>query len=80
MVPQRWIASAALMLTLSASLNADMLFLRDGTRVQGELIAVRNGIIEFPRPDDPTIVRKFTREMTANPPKSVGLKEKGLLS
>ena len=47
MVPQRWIAGAALMLTLSASLQADTLILRDGTRVQGELIAVRNGIIEF---------------------------------
>lgn len=47
MVPQRWIASAALVLTLSASLQADTLFLRDGTRVQGELIAVRNGVIEF---------------------------------
>lgn len=41
---------------------------------------VRDGIIEFPRPDDPTITRKFIREMTANPPKSVGLEEKGLLS
>lgn len=47
MVPQRWIAGVALMLTLSASLKADTLILRDGTRVQGELIAVRNGIIEF---------------------------------
>ena len=35
------------MLTLSASLQADTLVLRDGTRVRGELIAVRNGIIEF---------------------------------
>lgn len=47
MVPQRWIAGAALMLTLSATLQADTLILRDGTRVRGELIAVRNGIIEF---------------------------------
>lgn len=47
MVPQRWIAGAAFMLTVSASLQADTLYLRDGTRVQGELIAVRNGIIEF---------------------------------
>jgi hypothetical protein len=47
MVPQRWIAGVALMLTLSATLKADTLILRDGTRVQGELIAVRNGIIEF---------------------------------
>ncbi len=41
---------------------------------------VRNGIIEFPRPDDPKIIRRFIREMTANPPKSVGLKEKDLVS
>lgn len=41
---------------------------------------VRNGIIDFPRPDDPTISRKFIRDMTANPPRSVGLKEKGLLA
>ncbi len=42
-------------------------------------VIVRNGIVEFPRPDDPVIVRKFIREMTPNPPKSVGLQEKGLL-
>jgi len=47
MFRQRWIAGAALMLTLSASLQADTLILRDGSRVQGELIAVRNGVIEF---------------------------------
>ena len=47
MVPQRWIAGVALMLTLSVGLQADTLILRNGTRVQGELIAVRNGIIEF---------------------------------
>ena len=47
MVPQRWIAGVSLMLTLSVGLQADTLILRNGTRVQGELIAVRNGIIEF---------------------------------
>ncbi len=47
MFPQRWIAGVALMLTLSAGLQADTLILRNGSRVQGELIAVRNGIIEF---------------------------------
>ena len=47
MVPQRLIAGVAVMLTLSAALQADTLILRDGTRVQGELIAVRNGTIEF---------------------------------
>ncbi|MBB5353686.1 CRISPR-associated protein Cas5d [Haloferula luteola] len=33
------------------------------------------GIIEFPRPDDPSLIRRFVREMTSNPPKSVGLDE-----
>lgn len=33
------------------------------------------GIIEFPRPDDPSLIRRFVREMTANPPKSIGLNE-----
>lgn len=47
MGPQRWIAGVALMMMLSATLQADTLILRDGTRVQGELIAVRNGVIEF---------------------------------
>ena len=47
MVPQRWIANLALMLLLSVSLHADTLILRDGSRVQGELISVRNGTIEF---------------------------------
>lgn len=41
---------------------------------------VRNGVVEFPRPDDSKITRKFIREMIPNPPTSVGLKEKGLLS
>ena len=47
MVPQRWIARVALIVALPVSLQADTLILRDGTRVQGELIAVRNGTIEF---------------------------------
>ena len=47
MVSQRWVAGVALMLALTAGLQADTLILRDGSRVQGELIAVRNGIIEF---------------------------------
>lgn len=41
---------------------------------------VKDGIIEFPRPDDASITRKFVREMIPNPPKSVGLTEEGLLS
>ena len=47
MVPQRWIARVALIVSLPVSLQADTLILRDGSRVQGELIAVRNGTIEF---------------------------------
>ena len=47
MVPQRWIAPLALFLALPGSLQADTLVLRNGSRVQGELIAVRNGTIEF---------------------------------
>ncbi|HYE85422.1 MAG TPA: LecA/PA-IL family lectin [Vicinamibacterales bacterium] len=45
--PRRWIASFALALALPVALQADTLYLRDGSRVQGELIAVRNGQIEF---------------------------------
>ena len=47
MSPQRWFTGVAFTFVLSASLQADTLFLRDGSRVQGELIAVRNGTIEF---------------------------------
>ena len=47
MYPQRWIARSAMLLVLSASLQADTLILRDGSRVQGELISFRNGTIEF---------------------------------
>jgi len=37
------------------------------------------GIIRFPRPDAPGLVRRSIRKMTANPPQTVGLEEKGLL-
>jgi hypothetical protein len=47
MVPRRWIAHVALVLALPVALQADTLFLRDGSRIQGELIAIRNGQIEF---------------------------------
>ena len=47
MVPLRWIAPMALMLALPASLHADVLYLRDGSRVTGEVIGMRNGTIEF---------------------------------
>ncbi len=38
---------------------------------------MKNGVIEFNRPEDCTI-RKYVREMKSNPPKSVGLIEEGL--
>jgi hypothetical protein len=47
MDPRRWIARFAILLALPVSLQADTLYLRDGTRIQGELIAIRNGQIEF---------------------------------
>jgi hypothetical protein len=37
----------AFTLVIGVSLQADTLYLRDGSRVQGELVAVRNGTIEF---------------------------------
>lgn len=43
----RWIVTAALALTLPITLAADTLYLRNGTRVQGELVAVRGNTIEF---------------------------------
>ncbi len=47
MNPRRWTALMAIVLALPVSLAADTLYLRDGTRVTGELIAIRNGQIEF---------------------------------
>jgi PA-IL-like protein len=47
MVSQRWIARLAVLLMLPVSLQADTLYLRNGTRVQGELLGIRNGQIEF---------------------------------
>ncbi len=47
MVPRVWIARLALVVALPAALQADTLILRDGSRVQGELIGIRNGQIEF---------------------------------
>lgn len=37
----------ALAVILPASLAADTLVLRDGSRIQGELLSMRNGVIEF---------------------------------
>ena len=47
MYPQRLFAGVAVVLALTAGVRADTLYLRDGTRVQGELISVRNGTVEF---------------------------------
>ena len=44
---RRWVAPFAVLLALPVSLLADTLYLRDGTRIQGDLIAIRNGQIEF---------------------------------
>jgi hypothetical protein len=43
----RWMATAALVLGLPLTLAADTLYLRNGTRVQGDLVAVRGSTIEF---------------------------------
>ncbi len=47
LVSQRWIARFAILLALPVSLRADTLYLRNGQRVEGELVAVRNGTVEF---------------------------------
>ena len=47
MNPRRWIAHVAIVLALPISLSADTLHLRNGQRIEGELIGVRNGQIEF---------------------------------
>jgi hypothetical protein len=43
----RIVFAAALAFALPIGLLADTLVLRDGTRVRGELIAIRNGTVEF---------------------------------
>ena len=47
MIPLRWIAGLTIALTLPVSVIADTLYLRNGQRVEGELIGMRNGQIEF---------------------------------
>ncbi len=44
---RRVMLTAVLILVGAGLLGADTLYLRNGDRIQGELIAVRNGIIEF---------------------------------
>ena len=43
----RLILVAVLMAALSTTVVADTLVLRNGTRIEGQLVAVRNGVIEF---------------------------------
>ena len=47
MNPRRWTALMAMVLVLPVTLAADTLYLRNGQRVEGELIGMRNGQIEF---------------------------------
>jgi len=47
MNPRRWIAQVAIVLALPVSIGADTLYLRNGQRLEGELVGVRNGQIEF---------------------------------
>ena len=44
---RRWIALVAIVLALPVALGADTLYLRNGQRLEGELVGVRNGQIEF---------------------------------
>lgn len=43
----RFTATAALVLSVPLTLVADTLYLRNGSRIQGDLVAVRGGSIEF---------------------------------
>jgi hypothetical protein len=47
MIPRRSLASLAFVLAAVAGLSADTLYLRNGQRVEGELVGIRNGQIEF---------------------------------
>ena len=47
MNPRRLIAQVAIVLALPVGLAADTLYLRNGQRIEGELLGVRNGQIEF---------------------------------
>lgn len=45
--PRIWMGPAALALLTVTTLSADTLFLRNGRRVRGELVSVRDGRLEF---------------------------------
>ena len=47
MNPRRWIALVAIVLAVPVALDADTLYLRNGQRVEGQLLGMRNGQIEF---------------------------------
>src|SRR5947209_3695373 len=42
-----WAWAVVVIVALAVSLSADTLIMRDGERVQGELIAIRDGVVEF---------------------------------
>lgn len=44
---RRWMTTAALVAALPLTLTADTLYLRNGSRLEGELVAVRGRTIEF---------------------------------
>jgi hypothetical protein len=55
----RWITTAAAILLAGVVLGADTLVLRNGTRVQGELVSATDRLIEF---EDHTGVRRRVRQ------------------
>ncbi len=87
----RWFV-AVVFLVLASSVHADTLILRDGRRIQGQLISFQNGIVEFQesgfgaRPGrvsrDDVIGIEFGRDERNEPPRSSqqgrprGLREK----
>lgn len=46
-ITQRWLAAAAFVAAAGTGLIADVLVLRDGTRIDGVLVGVRGDVIEF---------------------------------
>jgi hypothetical protein len=47
MIPRRWIAQVVIVLAMPVSVGADTLYLRNGQRLEGELVGFRNGQVEF---------------------------------
>ena len=56
--------SVFITLFLAASLNADTLILRDGRRIDGQLVFVQNGVLEFEQVQPPAGTRalRFNRD------------------